>query len=383
MEQITKENVEKLATIEKDICISIYISVEPLTDNTKNKLKFKNQIQHARKQLHELGLKERDILAYIDPLVDLLSNESAWRKYFKGFAVFVHKDDIWLYDLPVDVETMCVVSHHFYVLPLLQVFNGNERFYLLQLSLKKVALYKGNRDSFNKIDLGERMPSNMEDVVGRDYEQKSLQFRQGQSGGNQESGMFHGHGAGKDDKKVEVVKFLREVESHVSDYLKDDKAPLVIAAVEYVYGHYKEINSYQNVYHENLSGNFDEKTESELHKLAWNHLKDYFREEIENTKKLYYEQVGHNKASKKLDEILRAAEIGMIDTLLVEKGSQIWGTYQEEQQKVDITDSPDIENECLLDKSARATFLQGGKVLLVDKDDLPESEAHVNAIFRY
>ncbi|MBT8312024.1 MAG: hypothetical protein KJN91_04180, partial [Eudoraea sp.] len=42
-------------------------------------------------------------------------------------------------------------------------------------------------------------PEQLEEAVGYDYKQKSLQFRTGQAGFAQ--GAFHGHGEGKDDEK--------------------------------------------------------------------------------------------------------------------------------------------------------------------------------------
>lgn len=61
------------------------------------------------------------------------------------------------------------------------VFNGAGRFFLLALSLNAVRLFEGTRDHIAETAIQQIVPQQMEDTVGSDYEQKSLQFRSGQT----------------------------------------------------------------------------------------------------------------------------------------------------------------------------------------------------------
>ena len=77
-------------------------------------------------------------------------------------------------------------------------------FYLLSLSLNEVKLYEAGRYSISEIILKGIVPEKLEEVVGHDYQEKSLQFRTGQGG--EAGAIFHGQGAGKDDKAIDLLQ---------------------------------------------------------------------------------------------------------------------------------------------------------------------------------
>lgn len=81
--------------------------------------------------------------------------------------------------------------------------------------------------------------------------------------------------------------------------------------------------------------------------------------------------------------MVNAALEGSIKTLFVKKHKQVWGRFEQKTGSVIISHDKKPLDRCLLDFTARSTFLKGGRVFLEDPDELPEPEAAANAILRY
>lgn len=66
-------------------------------------------------------------------------------------------------------------------------------------------------------------PASFRDSVGHDYEEKNLQYHTGQA--RNDKAMYHGHGKGKDDAKPEILKFFRDINNGLMEFLHDKDAP--------------------------------------------------------------------------------------------------------------------------------------------------------------
>lgn len=84
-----------------------------------------------------------------------------------------------------------------------------------------------------------------------------------------------------------------------------------------------------------------------------------------------------------LKETVIAADSGRISTLFVAKGEHVWGTYTPEKAEVERHETKESMDMCLLDLAARKTFLKGGKVFLVEQENLPNSDTKLNAALRF
>lgn len=75
-----------------------------------------------------------------------------------------------------------------------------------------------------------------------------------------------------------------------------------------------------------------------------------------------------------------------MDTLFVARGVRVWGSYDVEKRKMkpqsDQKSSPKNGNEDLLNLAAVQAYLNGGKVFVVDPQEVPDSK-QAAAIFRY
>lgn len=379
---ITKDDVKSLSNYSNDICISIYIPTHIYGEETKNnvdQITLKNQLKSVTNKLEDKGLNQEQIKKMLRPAYQLLDDDDFWLHQSEGLALFISKDKFEKFTVPVNFVEFNYVSDHFYVKSLMPVFNDDENFYLLTLKQDEVNLYDCTRYSIEEIDINNLIPDDMKDRVGKDFEQKSLQFR---SQGRQ--GLFHGHGDDKRDAKQELLQFFHEVDKGLMKVIgENQKQPLVIASIDRAFDLYKETNSYKNLYPDNVSGDPENQDIFLLHEKATIILDNYFKKEkMENLKKLS-DLLHTDKASNALEEILSAVKQGKVESLVLENKQDLMGEYDAEKNEVKIHDNPNGSSKSLLNFAAAEVFKNGGNVYLIDKENLPEKASKINAVYRY
>jgi hypothetical protein len=379
-----KKEFIKLAGIHKPHCISIFIPTHRAgqeVNEGKDRLMLKNQLQKAEKELKEYKLTGNEIKALLAPAREMLDDVKFWKYQSDGLALFIANDFFRSYSLPIHFEEYVYVADHYYLKPLVPLFNAGGEFFILALSQKDVRLYQGFPFQLNELEVKGLLPEELEKVVGYDYKQKYLQFREGQTGTDKT--MFHGHGEGKDDKKDEITKFFRAVNRGVMDYLGNSKAPLIIAAVDYLIPIYLDVNEYKNVYSRHISGNPEEEDPLLLHEKAMELLHDRIEEEKRESIASFERELSFMRASYREGDIIPASINGRVDTLFIQNRSSLWGTYVEKTNSVDIDDAKTPNNVDLLNTAAIETKLKGGSVFLLEKDEMPEPRSLANALLRY
>ncbi len=379
MTLLKKKQFDELVAERGDYCVSIYIPTHHNGENKDSMIRLKNQASKIEEQLVALGLKQRAIFEYMEPITKLLQDTTFWRHLSDSLLVFRSSDKFVYRTLPLDVEEFSLVSNRFYLLPLLSIFNRHDQFYILQLSLKKNRLFEAYQYELNEIPTEELLPESLEDVVGKDVKQKSLNYRSGQTPGG--FGLYHGKGEGKEDKEKEVTKYLQAVDDGLNKILGDASAPLVIASVEHLCSQFQHLSDYKNIFPKCVHGNHDNGDMDKVHKKACELLKPYFDQARNENKEKYSET--NLRITSDLKELLIAANGGRIETLFVGKGQHIWGDFDVENAKLKIHENKEPMDHCLLDFAAKSTFLKGGNVFVEEVDELPASEAPANAILRY
>lgn len=379
MALLTKNKFESLANEQGNFCISIYIPSERAGENKKSKLKLKNKLAETENQLQEMGLKSKELNHYIDPIKKLLDDSALWRHLSDALIIFRSPNNFHFTTQPIEVEELLVVSDRYYLLPLISVFNNNNTFFILILSQNNNKLYEATQNEIIEFVSDDLLPENLEDTVGKDVKQKTLQFRTGHS--NSGYGLYHGKGDGKDDKDIEITKYLKDVDAGINAILEGYNAPLIVASVDYLFAMFRDISNYKNIYPTPISGNHDNEEILLVHEKACEILKPWFEKERQKNKEKY--KANSQKTTLKIDELVKAANAGSVETLFVEKDKYVWGKAEPDFEKVQIHAEKEALDVCLLDFAARLTFLKGGKVFREEHEELPEPESPANAILRF
>jgi len=332
---MSRETFNKLAETHYPNCISIYIPTERAgesVDAGEGQIHLKNSLKDVNKILVDKGLNSKERGDILDPVEMLLEDNQFWRNQSDGLAIYAHSEGMEYYTLPVQFRPQTYVSNHFYMLPVISYFNDDGKYYLLSLSAKQVRLYECKRDSIVEIEISDLAPDRIEDAVGYDFEEKTLQNRTGQ--GSKGGAMYHGHGSGKDDQKTELEKYFRAIDEGIMKLIDNENTPLVLACVDEHYPIYQKVTNYKHLYSEHVSGNPDEIEELMLQEESWDLVEGLFRKTRDIKSVEIRNHLARKKASTDIREIIPATVDGRVDTLFIEEGKDLLGIYDQTKRTI-------------------------------------------------
>ncbi len=400
MDLFNRHNLERLAELEDDVCISLYMPTHRYeSDWSQNPTRLKNLLREARSQLQEQGHRGNQIDEILAEARQQLDRPDFWRGMSEGLAVFITPENTEFFRLPLSFDEVAVVNDRFHLKPLFPLIATNNRFYLLALSKNDVRLYQGTHQAISEVRSAEIPRDILEAVQKYDdtEEDGRLEARtQNQSAQGAERSRSdaahrprHGHGVTSEDlsdePQVELKRFFREVDESVSDYLGEENVPLVLAGVKEYLPIYKEVNSFQHLIEDEIvSGNPEPLNMKELHQKAWQIVEPVFLEaqdkEKDRFEQLYYQDGG--LASGDFHEIIPACAYGRVDTLFVPVEEHRWGRFDPDSNTVEIHESQQPGDGDLLNYAAVKAYLNGGSVHALRSSNMPEGRS-VAATFRY
>jgi hypothetical protein len=287
--------------------------------------------------------------------------------------------------VPLDLESLLVVGERFHVKPLLPLLSDDGRFYVLALSLGRLALFQGTQWQLSKVDL-HGFPTSLDAALKYDDPEKQLQFHtgtRGPGGTGMRPATFHGQGVSADDDKDNILRFFQRVDEGIQPFLQADE-PLVLAGVGYLHALYRDANSYPHLMDEGIEEGADALTPNELRARAWRIVQPQFVSAREQAAALYrkLEGVGSAKVSGELEEIARAAYCGRIASLFVAIGLQRWGTFDSGTNAARLCHEAEPGSQDLLDFAAVQTLMSEGAVYVVKPEQVPGGGSAA-AVFRY
>ncbi|QLE48944.1 hypothetical protein FD724_13000 [Nostoc sp. C057] len=390
MELISREEIKTLIEQPKGNCVSIYMPMHPAGPEVRqNPIRFKNLVKEAETRLIDAGLEEKDAIALLEKSHEIDTQEFWEQKGEPGLAIFISENIFRYYTLPIDFQELVVVTDRFHIKPLLPILNGNGRFYMLALSQKDVRFFEGTRYSVKEVEV-ENLPKSRDEALQIDETAQEGEFHLAPSKGGttnpfSQSGTFHGQGSPDRDKQQEyILQFFQIIDRALHEKLKLQKAPLVLAGVEYLLPLYRQANTYQHLMDEAITGNPEILSAQELHNEAWPIVEADFQKSQEEFLEQFHELFGGDtgKASNNLKEIVSAAYYQRVDSLLVAVGQQQWGLFDPTSETVYLHPEKEAGDEDLLDFVAAHTLLNGGTVYAAPFEQIPYSTPVV-AIYRY
>jgi hypothetical protein len=258
---------------------------------------------------------------------------------------------------------------------------SDAHFYVLALSQN--AVLDCNRDRAVEIELPHGIPKNFAAFLQYREAGKELQLhsiaRRGKSRG---FAIFHAQGGNDEEKGDQLLQYFRAIDRGLQSMLRNERAPLVLAAVEYCFPLYKAVNTHSNLAEEGIFGNTDTWSPETLHAHAWDIVRRRFRQNKEAAVAKYAESLPLNRASNDVKEIVRAACDGRIAHLIVSVGVQQWGRVDPSTRTVEFCLQATPGSEDLLDLAAIHTLTRGGSVYAAEPSMIP-NEAAMAAVFRY
>ncbi|MCO5723252.1 baeRF3 domain-containing protein [Robiginitalea marina] len=383
-DRISRKDLRYLTETRETHCISIYLPTHATGEEVLQGLDAQAldvELRKIRKALERAGLSTKEIDSRLSPLEALQRDGAFWREQSEGLAIFASPSQVKTFRLPLAFTPSHRISDSFYIVPLVPELNGEDEFYLLSLELERIRLFRGSRMGLAEVDLKGKVPQQMEDRVGYDYEQKGLQFRSGHQA--HEGAGYHGHAEADRDRKNEIERYFRSVDKGLRPILDADPAPMLLASQEYLASLYREVTSFDQVMEEPVITNLSEVSDSELWERALAALEPVFEQEGKEKWARFEEFLGTGRASAQMDRVLRAAVEGKVDTLFIAPEAEAWGTYEEETATLTREEHPDAFSPSLLNKAVVLTLNQGGRVYVAPEAGLPKGAGAAMALFRY
>ncbi|MBV7331609.1 hypothetical protein KFU94_25910 [Chloroflexi bacterium TSY] len=277
---LTYAELKTIVTETHGICVSIYMPTNSthLEMQEKEIIRLRNLLDEAESTLRITApnLRTPDIEQLLAPAKRLLYEERIiWQQRDAGLAIFLAPNFSRVLRLPLPTEALVVVGHQFHIKPLLPLLTENTNFYILTLSQKAVHLFQGDRFNIHERELTD-VPHSLAEALQWDDFERTLQWHSGDgraaAGGR--VAIFHGQGIGsKEMHKENLQRFLQQIAVGVKKTLNGEKAPLVLAGVDYVLAMYRQLNQYPHLVDEVLAGNPDECSAQALHDRAWPFIK--------------------------------------------------------------------------------------------------------------
>jgi len=388
MDILKQTDLQELIGTSMERCVSIYMPAHRFgREQQQDPIRFKNLVTRAQDKLIESGLRRPEVQELLRPAESLLADKDFWQHQSDGLAIFLATDFMRIYRLPSNFDELMVIADNFQITPLLPLLVENGQFYILALSQNEIRLFLGTRDTVNAIDLPD-VPTSMQEALSMDDPEKHLDFHTGTKNPSTSGGrpaMFHGQGVQADEQdKENILRYFQLVDKGLSNLLSGITIPMVLAGVDYLLPIYHQANTYPNLLDNGLEGNPEGLDAKMLHKSAWELVKPGFikeqKEALEQFKQLHGQK--NKLASDDLKTVVKAANFGRVDTLIVPSGVQRWGYYDAQKNKVVLEANAKLENEDLLDFAAAHTLFNSGKVFTVQPENLP-GDGDLAAIMRY
>lgn len=363
-------------------CVSIYMPiVRTGAESQQNQIRLKNLLRTAEEKLSAQGLRPQEIKALMEPAQALPGNVLFWRKQSEGLALFLSTDFFRSFCCSETFPETVTVADHFHVKPLLPLLGSDKRFYILALSQKEIRLLEGTEGNIWEIEL-ESVPLSLAEALQYDEFGKQVRFRSGTSGGGDHASMVSGHGAEVDDTKENLLKYFRLINRGLHDLLKEERAPLILAGVEYLFPIYHEANTYPGLMEEGISGSPQGVSAETLHRSALKIVAPRFQTAEDEAIAQYRQSSGTGLTSADPQVIIPAAAHGRVGMLFVASGSRQWGTFNEESGVVDVHAKMNVASRDLLELAAVQTFLNGGTLFVLPPGKMPDA-GDIAAVFRY
>jgi len=386
MDLINPEELTDLLEAELGVHVSLFMPLAWEPNNRQaNHIHLENLVEQGKKQLQAEGflppeIPAPDLEALFQPVLDLMSDGRFDEAEGRGLAAFLAPGMHRIYRLPTTLDERLVIGPRFHIRPLLPLLVENGRFYLLSLSQNKAQLWRGGPFNLEPLEVP-GLPVSLDDALAEEDPERYLQSHTSGGHGRERPALFHGQEFER-EKKGAILRYCREVNDAVQEFLSGGETPLLLAAVAYLLPIYQEANTYPHLLPDVVPGNPDELSAHQLHKQTLEVFHPYLERSRNEAIQQYRELAGTERTSRSLAEIVPAAAYGRVHTLIVPTEVQRRGRFNPDSGEVETCPALAFGCEDLLNLAAATTLLHDGAIYSVPLEEMP-GEARLAAIFRY
>jgi hypothetical protein len=383
----TRSDLTTLMEAAPPLGVSIFLPTHVLGRETRqDPIRLKNLAAEAREKLGTAGVQPAEAEALLAPAAALVDDYGFWQHQDQGLALFLWDGGMRRHKVPITLAERVVVGPGFHVKPLLPVLAQDGAFLVLTITADTVRLFDASRFSMVEDDEAD-LPRGLDEVTGGpDYEnpvQAAPVARPHTGSINIGNAQVYGDSP-EDWRKARTVEFVRRTAAALESHLASERIPVVVAADAEIGGHFQKLTTLGPLLAGVIEINPEALDGRDLHASAYAVVRPRFdgdrRGAVERFAAL--SGSGDARAATRVEDVVKAAHHGRIDTLLLAEGAHLRGRFDEAADKVTIADGPAETGEDLLDTAAVRTLRHSGSVYLLPRDEMPDAGTAA-AILRY
>jgi hypothetical protein len=362
--------------------VSVYLPTERAGPRTReNPVRLKNLLRTALDQLVAFGMRPTEARDLLAPTRDLEANYDFWQHQSQGLCLHIAPGFQAQHSLPLAFPELVLVSHRFHVRPLLDLFTADASFYLLALSMGDIRVFRCGRYGEQEVSVA-GMPRSMADALWPDDPEKQRQFRAMRSGQAGESALLYNSEDALQQRKEQLFRYFRQVDESLHHLLRDESAPLVLAAVDYLHPIYAEANTYRHLLARGITGSPEAVPPDELRAKAWALVEPEVRRARSESIERFRDLHGTGLASAQVEEVVLEAGRGRVDTLFLARDAIVWARVSPDGDSFEFHERPAADDDDLVDLAAVRALTHGGRVYVLEPPVMP-ADSPLAATFRY
>lgn len=363
------------------VYLAMYLRIDTATLKAK-KTRTAHLVRQAEQRLDALGWREGDVNAIMTPVRDALADDEFWCGRRGMLALFRTPNTFHVYQIPLPGSERVVVGHSFFIKPLLPLLAWARPFYVLAASQHRVRLLDCTFERAVEMQV-EGMPHNLNEALSDEDVEKERQMRTVPAtfGTGKATAIGYGEG-GHEIRQERIERYLRVIDGAVHQALNGARTPLVFAGVEYLFPMYQHLTEYPALVPTPLQGNPDRMNIETLHKRAVELLQGYKDEPKCKALATYQELSGTTRVLSDTESILHAAWQGRVETLLLDKEIEEWGTYDASTGQMALYPDAEQDGTEMSNLAATLTLRSKGTAFALEPQEMPAPTA-MAAILRY
>lgn len=389
MEPLVNEELLDLLNVQEAPCLSLYQGTHRRhPENQQDLIRFRNLLKTLEESLRQQFDTEQ-IAPLLARFRSLCDDAAFWNHTLDGLAVFASPGIFRVFRLQRPVRNLAIVANSFHVKPLVRILQSADRYQVLALNQHDVALFEGNRDALDAVELAEGVPRTITDALGEELSDPRLTVSSygtgpgGPGGGGAGAGMRHGHGGKKDEVDVDRERFFRAVDRAILEHhSRPAGLPLILAALPEHHAAFRGVSHNPFLLPDGIMINPDALDAEQLRQRAWAVVEPSYQARLAQLVEVFGASRAKGLATADMTDIAVAARAGRVATLLVEADRHIPGFVDLDSGGIRHEPSANPEIDDLLDDIAELVLRNRGEVVVVPAERMP-TDTGLAAAYRY
>lgn len=384
MDYFTNVELQRLIDNKHKFCISIYVPTHRVVlQQRQDRIYFKNIFATAHRKMRLYNFDNTQIAELLDPLEKLLNDMEFMQPRSDGLTIFCASEFFRMFSLPRSFTENIYLGNDFYIRPLLPLLDHYRQFYLITFSKHLMRFYQGNKYELHEL-YSENIPEGVTEALYIDAASSKLEKRIRIKSSKNQPGVYHGEEIWGDKEKSYIFDYCHHIHNTIKTKVTSFNTPLIFAGVGYLFTIYKKTNSSFNLLDNYVEGNSEHIKQHDLHAHTWSIMEKNLSKEHDKEIQFVIDHINrsHTKASCDVKRIFPASMHGTIDTLLTVADRDCWGTFDQSNDTIRVTDKQEPGTDELINKAVIQTIHTGGKVYTVNQNVIP-CNSPVAAYFRY